>query len=127
MAALQAQLAQTPAEVVVINHCLGMWELAALHLSLQPPQLADAALAIDAVGAVLDRLQGRLGDGEATVRDALAQLRLAFVQVSAAPAPPPAGRADGSSPPPPGRPAATPASGQGEVSGPAPVGGPNDA
>jgi len=81
VAALRDQLARTPAAVVVANHCLGLWELAALHLSLQPPQLEEAALAIDALGAVIERLEGRLGPDEGTVRDALAQLRLAFVQL----------------------------------------------
>ena len=84
LTALRDQLARTPAAVVVTNHCLGLWELAALHLSLRPPQLDEAAIAIDALGAVVDRLEGRLGDEESTLRDALAQLRLAFVQVKAA-------------------------------------------
>ena len=84
LTALRDQLARTPAAVVVTNHCLGLWELAALHLSLSPPQLDEAAIAIDALGAVVDRLEGRLGDEESTLRDALAQLRLAFVQVKAA-------------------------------------------
>ena len=84
LTALRDQLARTPAAVVVTNHCLGLWELAALHLSLSPPQLDQAAIAIDALGAVVDRLEGRLGDEESTLRDALAQLRLAFVQVKAA-------------------------------------------
>jgi hypothetical protein len=89
LAALRDQLARTPASVVVANHCLGLWELAALHLSLQPPQLDQAAVAIDALGAVVDRLEGRLGEEEATLRDGLAQLRLAFVQVKAAASGPP--------------------------------------
>ena len=87
IAALRRQLAETPAAVVVMNHCLGLWELAALHLSWQPPQLDQATVAIDALGAVVDRLEGRLGDDEPTVRDALAQLRLAFVQVKNAATP----------------------------------------
>jgi len=81
--ALRDQLARTPAAVVIVNHCLGLWELAALHLSLDPPQLDQAATAIDALGAVVDRLEGRLGEDEATVREALAQLRVAFVQLQA--------------------------------------------
>ena len=84
LTALREQLARTPASVVVTNHCLGLWELAALHLSLSPPQLDQAAVAIDALGAVVERLEGRLGDEESTLRDALAQLRLALVQVKAA-------------------------------------------
>jgi hypothetical protein len=74
-------LASTPASAIVVNHCLGLWELAALHLSLDPPQLDQATVAIDALGAIVDSLSGRLGPDEATVRDALAQLRLAFVQI----------------------------------------------
>jgi hypothetical protein len=75
------QLASTPAATVIANHCLGLFELAALHLSLTPPQLDQAALAIDALGAIVEHLEGRLEDDEPTLRDALAQLRLAFVQV----------------------------------------------
>ena len=82
--ALRQRLAETPAATVVTNHCLGLWELAALHLSLQPPQLAEASVAIDALGAVVAALEGRLGPDEATLREALAQLRLAFVQIKAA-------------------------------------------
>ena len=37
MAELRDQLARTPAEVVVANHAFGLFELAALHLSLSPP------------------------------------------------------------------------------------------
>jgi len=55
-----------------------------LHLSLQPPQLDEAAVAIDALGAIVEGLAGRLGEDEPTLRDALAQLRLAFVQVRTA-------------------------------------------
>jgi hypothetical protein len=70
--------------VVIVNHCLGMWELAALHLSQQPPNLDQAAVAIDAVGAIVERLEGRLGEDEATLKDALAQIRVAFVQIKSA-------------------------------------------
>ena len=84
MAALQEQLAQTPASVVVANHCFGLFELAALHLSLQPPQLGEAQLAIDALAAVVEGLDGRLGEHEGQLKEALAQLRLAFVQIRAA-------------------------------------------
>ena len=56
MAELREQLARTPAEVVVANHAFGLFELAALHLSLQPPQLDQARLAIDALAALVDGL-----------------------------------------------------------------------
>ncbi len=84
MAALQQQLAETPAATVVANHCFGLFELAALHLGLQPPQLAEASLAIDALAALVEGLAGRLGDHEPQLKEALAQLRLAFVQIRAA-------------------------------------------
>lgn len=83
MAELREQLAQAPAALVIANHCFGMFELAALHLSLQPPKLEEAQLAIDALGAVIEGLAGRLGDEEQQLRDGLAQLRLAFVQIKA--------------------------------------------
>ena len=84
MAALREQLAQTPAAAVVANHCYGLFELAALHLTLQPPQLDEAQVAIDALAAVVEGLSGRLGDNEANLKEGLAQLRLAFVQIRGA-------------------------------------------
>lgn len=84
MADVRRQLAEVPAAVVVANHVMGLYELAAIHLSQQPPALAEARLAIDAMAAVVDGLAGRLGDNESTLRDALHQLRLAFVQLSGA-------------------------------------------
>lgn len=87
MAELRQQLAETPAAVVVANHCFGLFELAALHLSLQPPQLDQAQLAIDALGAVVEGLAGRLEEAEATLKEGLTQLRLAYVQMKAGGAP----------------------------------------
>lgn len=81
---LRGQLADTPAALVVANHCFGLFELAALHLSLQPPQLEEAQVAIDALGAVVEGLAGRLGDEEEHLKEGLTQLRLAFVQMRAA-------------------------------------------
>ena len=72
---------EAPAEVVITNHVLGMYELAAIHLSAEPPDLASAALAIDAVGCLVEGLGDRLGDEATTLRDALANIRMAFVEV----------------------------------------------
>jgi hypothetical protein len=83
MAQVREQLAQVPAAQVVANHAMGCWELAAIHLSAQPPKFDEAQVAIDAFGALTDVLTGRLGEDEATLQDALAQLRLAFVQMKA--------------------------------------------
>lgn len=78
---VRAQLAEVPAEVVVVNHAMGLYELAAIHLSADPPRLADAALAIDAVACLVEGLGDRLGSDAGVLRDALANIRLAFVQV----------------------------------------------
>jgi len=83
MAQVREQLSQVPAAVVVANHAMGCYELAAIHLSHQPPRLDEAQLAIDAFGALVGTLTGKLGPDEATLADALAQIRLAFVQVKA--------------------------------------------
>ncbi len=84
LAEAREQIARTPAAVVVANHAMGLYELGAIHLSQQPPNLEEARLAIDALGVLVDGLKDRLGDNEATLRDALHQIRMAFVQVSRA-------------------------------------------
>jgi hypothetical protein len=75
------RLAEVPAAQVVANHAMGLFELAAIHLSQQPADLAEAALAIDAMAAVIDAVGDRLAPNAAVLRDALAQIRLAFVQL----------------------------------------------
>ena len=59
---VRAELAATPVVDLIANHGIGLWQLAVLHLvpeDEEAPRLVDAALAIDA----------------------LAQLRMAYVQV----------------------------------------------
>jgi hypothetical protein len=75
------RLVEVPAEVVVTNHVMGLYELAAIHLSASPPNLPAASLAIDAVGSLVDGLGDRLGPEAPTLRDALANIRMAFVSV----------------------------------------------
>jgi hypothetical protein len=79
--AMRAQLANTPAEIVVANHCYGLFELAAIYLSQNPPMLFQARLAIDGLGYILDGLRGRLGEAESSLHESLSQLRLAFVRL----------------------------------------------
>lgn len=81
---LRRQLLGTPAEVVVANHAYGLFELAAIHLSQQPPQRDEARLAVDAMATLVEGLAGRLGEAERSLKDALAQIRLAFIQISEA-------------------------------------------
>ena len=83
MAEVQRQLAETPAHVVITNHCVGLFNLAALHLNQPEPDLEAAQLAIDGLAAIVEGLGSRLGDDAPTLADALAQIRLAFVQVKA--------------------------------------------
>jgi len=82
--ALRRRLAETPAETVLANHCYGLFELAALYLSSDPPQLQESRLAIDAFGLLVEGLGERLGEAAGPLRDALTQIRLGFVQVEAA-------------------------------------------
>ena len=82
--ALRERLAETPAETVLANHCYGLFELGAIYLSANPPLLAEARLAIDAFGLLVEGLGERLGEAAGPLRDALAQIRLGFVQVEAA-------------------------------------------
>jgi hypothetical protein len=81
MADARSRLTDVPAEVVVTNHVMGLYELAAIHLSANPPDLAQSALAIDAVACLVDGLGDRLGEEAATLQDALNNIRLAFVQI----------------------------------------------
>jgi hypothetical protein len=75
------RLAEVPAAQVVANHAMGLFELAAIHLAQEPPHLGEASVAIDAMAALVDALGDRLGPNAGVLRDALAQIRLAFVQV----------------------------------------------
>jgi uncharacterized protein with GYD domain len=88
LADARERLGEAPAEVVVVNHIMGLYELAAIHLSAEPPHLVEAALAIDAVACLVEGLGPRLGDEHATLNDALGNIRLAFVQIKGAIAPP---------------------------------------
>ena len=81
---MRADLASAPVEVVVANHCYGLFELAAVYLSQQPPLVDQARLAIDALGCLVDGLEGRLGEGESALKEGLTNLRLAYVQIEGA-------------------------------------------
>ncbi len=82
LAEARARLAETPSSMVVANHAMGLYELGAIHLSNDPANLAEAKVAIDAMGAILDALPGRLGEHEETLQAARSQIQLAFVELS---------------------------------------------
>jgi hypothetical protein len=83
MADVQRQILSAPAAQFVTNHVVGFYELAAIHLGQPQPDLEEARLAIDAMAAVLDATEDRLGEDGVALRDALSQLQIVFVQVSA--------------------------------------------
>ena len=76
----QEQLVSVPAAEIVQNHMMGLFELAALHLRRDPADLTEARLPIDALGLLVDHLADQLPAGE-TLRGALQQIRLAYVEV----------------------------------------------
>jgi len=94
MEQVRQELLSAPASVVIANHAMGIYELAAIHLTAERPRLAEAGLAIDALTSVVEGLEGRLGDAEPTLREALVQLRAAYLDVRDRPTgdidPPPA-------------------------------------
>ena len=90
MVRARAELASVPVADIIANHAVGLWQLALLHLLPDPadegietePRLPEAALAIDAFAALVDGLGQRLAPHDEALREALSQLRLAYVQVS---------------------------------------------
>jgi hypothetical protein len=82
VAEARQRLAEVPASVVVSNHAMGLFELAAIHLSAEPPKLPDAQIAIDALGLLIEGLGERLGEHHDTLAAALGNIRLVYVQKS---------------------------------------------
>lgn len=82
-----AQLAAMPAETLVAETAVSLANLAAMRLGRGPdgtasPDLAGARLLIDALAGVLESTTGRIGPVEPQLRQALAQLRLSYVNAS---------------------------------------------
>jgi len=84
LAEARQRLANVPASVVVTNHAMGLYELAAIHLSAAPPRLAESALAIDAFACLVEGLGDRMGESHETLLDALANIRLVYVEIARA-------------------------------------------
>ncbi len=85
MREMLARLAATPVEMIVAQFAVQLQELVVLHLSLageRPESLGQAALAIDAMAAIVEGLGDRLEPNAEALRQVLAQVRLAFVEVS---------------------------------------------
>jgi hypothetical protein len=86
---LREQLASVSAGDVVAEAALSLIALAYVRLGIPPEQHArfrnlDAArLLVDALGGMLSATEGRLGPAEPGLREALANLRMAFAEVAA--------------------------------------------
>src|SRR4051795_7643878 len=86
----RAELAAVPVADIIANHAIGLQQLAVIHLLPDPdpdgspnePRLAEAGLAIDALAALVDGLGDRLAPHNEALREAVTQLRLAFVELS---------------------------------------------
>ncbi len=79
---VRQELLTAPASVVIANHAMGIYELAAIHLTAPEPKLSEAVLAIDGLTALLEGRSGRLGEAEATLQEALGHLRAAYLEVA---------------------------------------------
>jgi len=85
MREMLTRLAETPVEAIVTQFAVELQEIAVLHLGLaaeRPESLAQAAIAIDAMGALVDAVGDRFGPNAEPLRQAVAALRLGFVEVS---------------------------------------------
>ena len=89
---VHAQIRSTPAVDVVANHGIQLFELALIYLGVATPpdeqgrvpmpDLAQAGVAIDAMAVLVDGLGVRFGENEQTLRDALSQIQMLYVQVA---------------------------------------------
>lgn len=80
--ALREQIARTPVDQIIAQSAYQFFEIAALHLSVVPPQLDQARLAVDAFGLLVEGLGDRLGEPAGELRQGLQQLRLTYVTVA---------------------------------------------
>jgi hypothetical protein len=97
MADVQRQIAGTPAAQLVANHAMGFFELAAIKLSQEPPQFADAQLrSMPSPRCSMPSAHGSATTSRRSSRS-LSQLQLAFITLRTA-APTPEGRTVGRPP-----------------------------
>jgi hypothetical protein len=93
MGRLHDQLRATPAIDVVANHVVQLFQLALVYLGAgvggadeasgaPMADLVQASIVVDAMAAIVDGLGPRLGDHEQTLRDALTQLQLLWVEIA---------------------------------------------
>jgi Domain of unknown function (DUF1844) len=86
------QLRATPAVDIVANHVVQLSQLALVYLgaggapaeaeAAPVADLVQASLVIDTMAAIVDGLGPRLAEHEQTLRDALSQLQLVWVEIA---------------------------------------------
>ncbi|HEX4490604.1 MAG TPA: hypothetical protein VH914_05290 [Acidimicrobiia bacterium] len=85
------QLRATPAIDVVANHVVQLFQLALVYLGAggastggEEPfaDLVQASVVIDTMAAIVDGLGARLAEHEQTLRDALSQLQMLWVEIA---------------------------------------------
>lgn len=89
---LHEQLRSTPAVDIVANHVVQLFQLALVYLgagaapdeavSAPSADLVQAGIVIDTMAAIVDGLGPRLVQHEQTLRDALTQLQLLWVEIA---------------------------------------------
>jgi hypothetical protein len=89
---LHEQLRATPAVDVIANHVVQLFQLAFVYLgagagpanddAAPAADLVQASIVIDTMAAIVDGLGPRLVDHEQTLRDALTQLQLLWVEIA---------------------------------------------
>ncbi len=79
---LASQIARTPGREWVVHTAANLANIAGLKL--QERQLEDARLIIDALSGLVKEVGAGLGDAEGPVRQALAQLQLAYAEATGA-------------------------------------------
>lgn len=72
------EIAATPSIEWVVNSAVSLANIAATKLDLG--NAPDAALAIDALAGIMDKVGSRLGNVEQPLRQTLAQLQMAFAE-----------------------------------------------
>ncbi len=77
------EMARIPSLEWVINVSVTLANAAGTKLNAG--LVEDAALAIDALSGILEKVAGHLGDAEAPLRETLAQLQMAYAQIAANP------------------------------------------
>jgi uncharacterized protein DUF1844 len=92
MRRLHEQLRATPAVDIVANHVVQLFQLALVYLGAgaapedatagPAADLVQASIVIDTMAAIVDGLGPRLGEHEQTLRDALTQLQLLWVEIA---------------------------------------------